>query len=80
MLEDKKKIITILTPCFNEVDNVVELADTIFDIGSKIPDIKINHLFIDNASTDGTIEKLRTLSSKYDDGNCNPSQRQNRYY
>ena len=66
MLDDIKKIITILTPCFNEVDNVVELADTIFDIGSKIPDIKINHLFIDNASTDGTIEQLRKLSLKYD--------------
>ena len=52
MLDDKKKFVTILTPCFNEVDNVDELADAIIDIGSKIPDIKINHLFIDNASTE----------------------------
>ena len=65
MLEDRKRTITILTPCLNEVDNVEELTDAIIEVGNKIPDIKINHLFIDNASTDGTVEKLRSLSSKY---------------
>ena len=66
MPDDLKRTITILTPCFNEVDNVEELADAIIDTGKKISDIKINHLFIDNASSDGTVQKLRTVSSRYD--------------
>ena len=66
MTNDIKRMITILTPCFNEVDNVEELVDAIINIGKKIPDIKMKHLFIDNASTDGTVQKLRTLSDQYD--------------
>jgi len=65
MLNKLKRTITILMPCFNEVDNVDELVEAIIQVGKKIPEIKINHLFIDNASTDGTIEKLRILSAKY---------------
>ena len=66
MANEIKRMITILTPCFNEVDNVTELVDAIINIGKKIPDIKMKHLFIDNASTDGTVQKLRTLSDQYD--------------
>ena len=66
MPDDLKRTITILTPCFNEVDNVEELADAIVDTGKKMSNIKINHLFIDNASSDGTVQKLRTVSSQYD--------------
>jgi len=65
MRNELKRTITILMPCFNEVDNVDELVEAIIQVGKKIPEIKINHLFIDNASTDGTIEKLRILSAKY---------------
>jgi len=66
MFDDLKQKITVLTPCFNEVENVDELTEAIIEVGKKIPDIKINHLFIDNASTDGTVKKLRALASKYD--------------
>jgi len=65
MLKELKRTITILMPCFNEVDNMDELVEAIIQVGKKIPEIKINHLFIDNASTDGTIEKLRILAAKY---------------
>ena len=66
MSDDLKHNITVLTPCCNEVENVEELTEAIIKVGKKIPDMKISHLFIDNASTDGTVEKLRTLASKYD--------------
>jgi glycosyltransferase involved in cell wall biosynthesis len=65
MIDEVKKTVTILTPCFNEVENVEELTEAFVKIGRKIPDVRINHLFIDNASTDGTVEKLRTLCSKH---------------
>ena len=66
MTNDIKRMITILTPCFNEVDNVEELVDAIINIRKKFPDIKMKHLFIDNASTDGTVKKLRKISDQYD--------------
>ena len=65
MSEDLKQNITVLTPCYNEIENVGELTETIIDVGNKIPGIKIKHLFIDNASTDGTVQKLRELSIEY---------------
>tara|TARA_B100000315_G_scaffold168054_1_gene156575 strand:+ start:3482 stop:4426 length:945 start_codon:yes stop_codon:yes gene_type:complete len=65
MIDEVKKTVTILTPCFNEVENVEELTEAVVKIGRKIPDVRVNHLFIDNASTDGTVEKLRTLCSKH---------------
>ena len=57
---------TILTPCFNELENIEVLAEAIIEVSKNIPEITINHLFIDNASTDGTIQKLRSLALKYD--------------
>ena len=65
MHNNLKQKITILTPCFNEVENIEPLAEAIIQVSKKIPEITINHLFIDNASTDGTIEKLRILAAKY---------------
>jgi polyisoprenyl-phosphate glycosyltransferase len=65
MHNNLKQKITILTPCFNEVENIEALAEAIIEVSKKIPEITINHLFIDNASTDGTIEKLRSLALKY---------------
>jgi polyisoprenyl-phosphate glycosyltransferase len=65
MHNNLKQKITILTPCFNEVENIEALAEAIIKVSKKIPEITINHLFIDNASTDGTIEKLRSLALNY---------------
>ena len=66
MHNNLKQKITILTPCFNELENIEALAEAIIEVSKKIPEITINHLFIDNASTDGTIQKLRSLALKYD--------------
>jgi glycosyltransferase involved in cell wall biosynthesis len=56
------KKISILTPCLNEVDNVVELSERIRLTVAKIP-YDYEHIFIDNCSTDGTIDKLRILAA-----------------
>lgn len=59
----KDKTISIVTPCFNEADNILELYMRIRDVmaGSGYP---YEHIFIDNASTDRSVEKLRTLAEK----------------
>jgi len=57
------KSVTVVTPCFNEVDNVVELYTRIKTAFQAIPHVKYEHLFIDNASRDGTVGRLRELAA-----------------
>ena len=54
------KLISIVTPCFNEEENVQELYDRIKNVMAGF-DYNYEHIFIDNASTDRTIELLREL-------------------
>ena len=56
-------LLTILTPCFNEEENVRELYDAIKAAMATVPDVDYEHLVIDNASTDGTVPILRELSA-----------------
>jgi dolichol-phosphate mannosyltransferase len=56
-----KKLITIVTPCFNEEGNVRELYQRIHSSISEIQNYDFEILFIDNASTDNTVKILREL-------------------
>ncbi|HEY3444739.1 MAG TPA: glycosyltransferase family 2 protein [Myxococcales bacterium] len=60
-----KKLISIVTPCYNEEDNVEELARQIRDVMGTLPDYEYEHIFIDNASTDGTQPILRRLAQEH---------------
>ena len=53
-----KKLITIVSPVFNECENVDELISRVRDV-MKITPYEYEHLFIDNCSTDGTVRKLK---------------------
>lgn len=57
------KRISILTPCYNEAENVEELHAQIAQVMSEIPRYDFEHIYIDNASTDGTIPILRRLAA-----------------
>jgi glycosyltransferase involved in cell wall biosynthesis len=59
-----KKTITILTPTFNEADNIDELYSRISKITKKNSKYNFEHLFIDNASSDGSIDKIKQLAKK----------------
>jgi glycosyltransferase involved in cell wall biosynthesis len=59
-----RKLITIMTPCFNEVLNVRELHRRVLAMASGVPEYRFEHLFIDNASTDGTGEELRKMAAE----------------
>ena len=56
-----KKLISIVTPCFNEEDNVNELYKRICKVMEASP-YDYEHIFIDNASTDSTVQKVKTLA------------------
>lgn len=54
----KKKLISIVTPCFNEEENIEPLIDRINATIRPLDDYDFEHIFIDNASTDSTVEKI----------------------
>jgi len=59
-----KKLISIATPTFNEEGNVDELYQRILSVISKIENYNFELIFIDNASTDGTVNKIRRIIEK----------------
>ncbi len=58
------KLITILTPCYNEELNVREVHRRVMAMAAGLPEYRFEHLFIDNASTDGTVAELRTMAAE----------------
>jgi len=56
--------ISIVTPCYNEAENVADLHQQIQAIMKERPEIEYDHIFIDNASTDGTVPVLRQLAKE----------------
>lgn len=57
------KLISIVTPCFNEEDNVDELYGRIAVIMGALPYV-YEHIFIDNASSDATVEKIKSIAAQ----------------
>lgn len=57
------KLITVVTPCYNEEDNVDEVYTQTKAIFSCIEGVQYEHLFIDNCSTDRTPILLRQLAA-----------------
>src|SRR5262245_47510040 len=61
----RKKRISIVSPCFNEENNVqgcYEAVRALFD--EPLAAYEREHIFADNASTDRTVEILRCLASR----------------
>lgn len=58
------KLISVVTPCFNEEDNVEEVYKQVKAVFGRLPAYQYEHIFIDNASTDRTVEILKSLARK----------------
>ncbi|MEA3234835.1 glycosyltransferase family 2 protein [Pseudomonas mosselii] len=60
-----RKLISIITPCYNEEANIDELYQRIVEVMSRLDyDYDYEHIFIDNCSTDNSIVKLRALAAQ----------------
>ena len=59
-----KKLVSIVTPCFNEEDNIDAVYGAVKKIFQKKDEYNYEHTFIDNDSSDKTQEMLRELASK----------------
>lgn len=59
----KNKLISIVTPCYNEEDNIVELYERIVNEMTSLS-YDYEHIFIDNCSTDASVKKIKELALK----------------
>jgi polyisoprenyl-phosphate glycosyltransferase len=58
------KTISVVSPAYNEAENVRECYESLRRIfAEKLPDYHLEHIFSDNASTDGTVEILREIAA-----------------
>jgi dolichol-phosphate mannosyltransferase len=57
-------LVSIVSPCFNEEENVDELYRRTIASISKLDNYQFEFIFIDNASTDGTVAQLKKLASE----------------
>jgi glycosyltransferase involved in cell wall biosynthesis len=59
-----KKLISIVTPTYNEIDNIELLLSRIREVITPLDRYDFEILVIDNCSIDGTQEKIRELASQ----------------
>ena len=61
----ENKLISIVTPCYNEEENITEVYEQVKVIfAEQLNDYVYEHIFIDNASTDQTVELLKDIAKK----------------
>lgn len=59
-----RKTISIVTPCYNEEESIRECYDAIKRVmDTELPGYAREHIFCDNASTDRTVEILRSIAA-----------------
>ena len=56
------KMISVLTPCYNEQANVREVYERVKAAFERLNDYSYEHVFIDNASTDNTVGLLKEIA------------------
>ena len=54
----------LVLPCYNEEGNVEELHERLVKVFEGLPDYTFEMLFIDNASTDGTVAQVKALMAR----------------
>jgi polyisoprenyl-phosphate glycosyltransferase len=58
------RMLSIVTPCYNEEGNVQALYEKVCDVIATLPNYTHEHIFIDNCSKDKTVEILREMARK----------------
>jgi glycosyltransferase involved in cell wall biosynthesis len=56
------KMISVVTPCYDEEENVQEIYSRVKAVFQKLGQYDYENIFIDNASTDGTVRILKDLA------------------
>ena len=63
LLGTNRDKISVVTPCFNEELNIADCHRAVREVFEReLPDCDYEHVFSDNASSDGTVAMLRELA------------------
>ena len=57
------KLISVVSPCYNEEGNVKALTDRVRDLFAQVPQYRYEHIIADNNSSDSTVEILRGIAA-----------------
>jgi polyisoprenyl-phosphate glycosyltransferase len=63
-MSSELKRISVITPCFNEEENVKELYGQVKIVFADLPQYEYEHIFIDNASKDRTVAILKEIAKE----------------
>ncbi len=58
------RLISVVSGCYNEEENIRECYEQVKKVFAGLPQYRYEHIFIDNASTDGTRAILRQLAAE----------------
>jgi glycosyltransferase involved in cell wall biosynthesis len=59
-----QKTISIITPCYNEEGNVLNLYNQVREVMAAIGKYDYEHIFIDNSSKDNTVAILKSIAAE----------------
>lgn len=59
-----QKTISIITPCYNEEGNVLNVYDQVREVMVGLGKYEYEHIFIDNSSQDNTVAILRAIAAE----------------
>lgn len=57
-------LISVVTPCFNEQENIEKIYNQVKDVFACLPQYRYEHIFIDNCSQDNTVTLLKSIAKK----------------
>jgi|WetSurMetagenome_2_1015567.scaffolds.fasta_scaffold184752_2 polyisoprenyl-phosphate glycosyltransferase len=63
MAETGKKLISVVTACYNEEENIRETYEQVRQVMESLPQYAYEHIFIDNASQDRTVPILKEIAA-----------------
>lgn len=63
MFGERKKLVSIVTPCFNEEENISEIYSQVKGAIGIAGNYDYEHIFIDNASKDRTVPILKEIAA-----------------
>src|SRR5437588_9136894 len=63
MIGNGRRVLSVVTPCYNEEGNVREVYERVRAAITAAGDYRYEHIFIDNASRDNTLRELKAIAA-----------------
>ena len=58
------RLISVVTACYNEQENIEPLYQGIREQFARLPQYAYEHIFIDNASSDASVQRIKSICSR----------------